>query len=433
MTSTPSPAPSHLPAPTPAPDPSVWRTVGDPLVRADGDGPLAGLTVAVKDLVAVRGHRIGAGNPDFLAEGRAETAHAPAVEALLLGGASVRGIARTVEFAYNLTGVNPHYGTPPNAALPGALPGGSTSGSASAVAAGEAEVGLGTDTAGSLRVPASYQGLWGLRTTHGVVSREGVLPLAQSFDTVGWVTRDGATLERVARWCLPAGEDGAEPGEGGFAGRPLRLRVPAEALAAVAGPTRSAFDAWLAALVATPLVSAVDVVEVGDLAAAAELFRVVQAAEAWRNLGAWVQAHPGSVGPDVAGRLEVAATVTAEHEGAARAELARWRERARALVADALLVLPTAPGPAPGRSGSAADIDAVRVATLRLTTLAGVGGLPALSVPVLTVPSALGPAPVGVSLVGPAGSDVALVREARELQRAVASAVPPGPGPVPVP
>lgn len=154
-------------------DRSVWRTVGDPLFQGAWNGPLVGLTVAVKDLFAIKGYRIGAGNPAYLDDGHAETTTSSAVSDLLRGGASLRGIARTDEFAYSIAGNNAHYGTPPNGALPGTLPGGSSSGPASAVATGQAEIGLATDTAGSVRVPASYQGLWGLRTTHGLVPRQG--------------------------------------------------------------------------------------------------------------------------------------------------------------------------------------------------------------------------------------------------------------------
>ena len=137
---------------------AVWRTVGDPLWQGAWEGPLEGLTVAVKDVFAIKGYRVGAGNPAFLDSARPEPTTAPAVSDLLRGGASLRGIARTDEFAYSIAGDNPHYGTPPNGALPGALPGGSSSGPASAVATGQAEVGLATDTAGSVRVPGLTPG-----------------------------------------------------------------------------------------------------------------------------------------------------------------------------------------------------------------------------------------------------------------------------------
>lgn len=389
-------------------DRSVWRSVGDPLFQGAWDGPLEGLTVAVKDLFAIKGYRIGAGNPTYLDSARAETTTAPAVADLLRGGASLRGIARTDEFAYSIAGDNAHYGTPPNAALPGALPGGSSSGPATAVATGQADVGLATDTAGSVRVPASYQGLWGLRTTHGLVPRQGLLPLAQSFDTVGWLTRDGATLQRVADWCLSYdGSDSTESvfGESG-ADLPWRFVMPAEALDAADAATRAAFEAFVAAS-ALP----VDTASIGDLDDYLVPFRTVQGAEAWRNNGDWLRAHPGATGPAVAERFRAAAAVTAADETAARAALAPLRARLTDLVTDAVLILPTAPGAAPARTAGGEGIDAVRQATLRLTTPAAVAGLPALSVPLLTVASPLGPAPVGVCLIARAGTDIALVRQ----------------------
>src|SRR4051794_38315280 len=130
-------------------DPRIWRLAGDPLVRASGSGDLTGETVAVKDVFAVAGERIGAGNPAYLDQAVPQLAHAWAVERLLADGAAVRGIAQCDEFAYSLAGTNVHYGTPPNPHAPHRFPGGSSSGSASAVSMGLASIGLGTDTGGS--------------------------------------------------------------------------------------------------------------------------------------------------------------------------------------------------------------------------------------------------------------------------------------------
>jgi hypothetical protein len=189
---------AHVSVAAPAFDSRIWRIVGDPLVPKTGSGALDGETVAVKDLYAVAGQRIGAGNPEWLHHATPEPDHAWAVQQLLINGAAVRGIARTDEFAYSLAGTNAHHGTPPNPKAPHRISGGSSSGSASAVSMGHASIGLGTDTGGSIRVPAAYQGLWGIRTTHGVVPTGGLLPLAPSFDTVGWLTRDPSLLARVA-------------------------------------------------------------------------------------------------------------------------------------------------------------------------------------------------------------------------------------------
>ena len=410
-------------------DRSVWRTVGDPLWQGAWEGPLAGLTIAVKDLFAIKGYRIGAGNPAFLDAARAETTTAPAVTDLLRGGASLRGIARTDEFAYSIAGDNAHYGTPPNGALPGALPGGSSSGPASAVATGQAEVGLATDTAGSVRVPASYQGLWGLRTTHNLVPRQGLLPLAQSFDTVGWLTRDGATLQRVADWCLSYdGSDSTESvfGESG-SDLPWRFLVPQEVVDAAEPDTRAAFTDLCMRLEASTDGPVCTTVSIGELAGYYDPFRIVQGAEAWRNTGPWLREHPGAVGAAVAERLRAAAAVGADDEDAARAVLAPLRGRLHELVADAVLLMPTVPGPAPMRTARGERVDAVRQATLRMTTPAAVAGLPALSVPLMTVPSQLGPAPVGVCLVSRAATDIALVRLGRRLAAALEASTSPSP------
>lgn len=385
----------------PAPfDRTIWRVVGDPLIAATGDGPLDGLTVAVKDLFAVPGQPIGAGNPTWLRAAAVETEAAPAVAQLLAAGAAVRGITRTDEFAYSLAGVNEHYGTPPNGAAPLAIPGGSSSGSASAVARGFADIGLGTDTAGSIRIPASYQGLWGLRTTHGLVSRAGLLPLAPSFDTVGWLTRDADVLRRVADLCCPG-----DPVAG-----PTELLVADELLAAAEPATVAAFEAALARLDLP--VRRVRLADHGiaDPAALATTFRLVQAGEVWAAHGAWIDAHPDALGPTIAARFAAARDTDPAERAAALHRLPRERAVIRELIGTAVLALPSAPGPAPTLHADTATVERTRAATLALTSLAGIGGLPALSVPALAVTDHTEQqVPVGLCLVGAAGTDRALV------------------------
>lgn len=405
-------------------DRTIWRTVGDPLYQGAWDGPLTGTGFAAKDLFAIRGYRIGAGNPTYLDSARPETTTAPAVADLLRGGASLRGIARTDEFAYSIAGDNPHYGTPPNPGLPGALPGGSSSGPASAVASGQAEIGLATDTAGSIRVPASYQGLWGLRTTHGLIPRQGLLPLAQSFDTVGWVTRDGEMMQRVADWCLSF--DGSESTESALGESqhdlPWRFLIADEFLHDVEPSTLNAFERLLAQLGAGDHAPQLERVSVGDLDDYARPFRVVQAAEAWRNHRDWISAHPGALGESVSERFREAATVNTDQESSARIALAEAGKRLRALTQRGVLIFPTVPGPAPRRTEPRSSLELVRQATLRRTTPAAVAGCPSLSIPLLTVASPLGPAPVGVALISRPGADIALVRLARRLTNHLATA-----------
>jgi len=402
---------AHVSLPAPAINSSVWRVVGTPLVAGAASasvaasarsftttlgGPLDGQTVAVKDLFDVAGFVVGGGVPAYLAEASPSTAHAPAVQALLDAGADVTGIARTDEFAYSIAGRNPHYGTPPNGAVVGAIPGGSSSGPASAVALGQASIGLGTDTGGSVRVPASYQGLWGLRTTHGAVPVAGLLPLAPSFDTVGWLTRSPgvlgvATTVSLTKPALP----------------PLRERYAVDpALLAHAQPgVRRAFDRALADLGDAGLLDDVLAVELGDIDALFETFRTVQAAEAWAVHGDWIRTHPGALGDEIAARFDWASTITEEAEAEARVALAAARISLEEALDGRILLLPTASSTAPQATADAATIELTRAGTLRLTCIAGLTGRPGLSVPALTADGA----PVGLCLVGPRHSDLHLI------------------------
>ncbi|MBF4614675.1 amidase family protein [Curtobacterium sp. VKM Ac-1376] len=381
------------------PDPTVWRVVGEPLVAATGTGPLDGLTVAVKDLYAVPGQPVGAGNPTYLREAAVETAPAAAVGALLAAGASVRGIARTDEFAYNLTGRNAHHGTPPNSAAPNRLPGGSSSGSASAVGLGMAEIGIGTDTAGSVRVPASYQGLWGLRTTHGTVSRDGLLPLAPSFDTVGWLTRSPEVLLAALDATVPP-----PPAPAGATDAAV-LVVPEELVALVGPGVARSFTAFVETL--DEPVATVRLRDLGipDPAALQEQMRLVQAAEALTAHGPWIDAHPGALSTVVGDRFRAAGANDPDATADAVARLDDVRATIRSALVGRTLLFPTVPGPSPLLHADAAALERTRTATTAMTALASVGGLPAVSAPAMTVDRA----PVGVCLVGGPDTDRALV------------------------
>lgn len=383
-------AAAHVSAPAAPIDRAVWRVVGAPLVPATGAGPLSGLTVAVKDVFAVEGQRLGGGVPLFAREATPEPRHAGAVAALLGHGADVVGIAQTDQFAYSIAGANRRYGVPLNVRAPHALPGGSTSGGATAVALGWASVALGTDTAGSIRVPSAYQGLWGLRTTHGEVPLDGVLPLAPSFDAAGWITRDADTLRRVTAAMLPAES------------RPFDGAVTVAALNALSDETGS----HAAGSVARALDA--EAVDLGfDVDAAFAAFRTVQAFEAWAQHGAWVTAHPGALDDDVASRFAIAARVSGNEAESAREIVRQAASVLRDLVADRPLILPTSASAPPALNATAEDIDAHRANTLRLCCLAPIAGLPAVAFPSPGDPS------VGVCVVGARRRDLDLIDLAR--------------------
>lgn len=338
------------PPAVPAMDRTVWRVLGDPLLPGAPGGPLSGHTVAVKDLFAVRGHPVGAGNPTWLAQAPVAEEHAAAVSSLLGAGAAVAGIARTDEFAYSIAGTNAHYGTPPNSAAPDRIPGGSSSGPASAVSTGQADIGLGTDTAGSVRVPASYQGLHGLRSTRGLLDSTGMLALAPSFDAVGWLTRDAATLAAVTAALLPATRRA-----------PLTRGLVIPAVTALAEePVRAAFSAAVTRLLDGGVLASVDTaaIDPAELQEWCTAFRTVQGHEAWALHGGWITEHRGALGPDVSARFAAASLIDAPAAAAARRTVDGARVALGALlVPGTVAMLPSTSSVAPRRDTPAGPPD----------------------------------------------------------------------------
>ena len=370
--------------------------------EALGRGPLAGLRLAVKDLIDVAGAVTGGGNPDWAALHGPATHDALAVQALRAAGAELVGKTVTDELAFSLEGENAHHGTPRNPRAPQRLPGGSSSGSAVAVAANLADIALGTDTGGSVRVPASFCGVFGFRPTHGSVSLHGVLPFAPSFDTVGWFARDAALLRRVGEALLPR----AEPA-------PVRRLMCARDVFALAdGDAAERLRPIARELGADDEVDVFDGGPTDWLAAYATL----QGAEIRTQLGAWIAAHRPRFGASIAPRFDGLSAIT-------EADVARWRpwraqqaQRLRDRLAEgAVLVLPTTPGPALLKS---ADGDArvdFYARALAINALAGHAGLPQITLPLATLDGRADGAPLGLSLVGAAGSDAALLAFAAAL------------------
>ena len=382
-------------------------------LRLEGaeSGPLQGLTAAVKDIYDIAGFVTGCGNPDWARTHGPAEATAPLVRSLLDAGASVAGKTITDELAYSLNGQNFHYGTPANVNAPGRIPGGSSSGSAAAVAGGLVDTALGSDTGGSIRIPASYCGLYGLRPTHGLLSLDGVMPLAPSFDTAGWFAREPEILLRVGQ-TLFAGVSGVRSDWA-----PGRLLLFADAFDLAAREARAA----LAPLVTGLQQFVVPGEEVvlgepgGGLAAWMLRFRLLQAREIREIHGAWIAENRPAFGPEVKERFDWAMGLEND-EALAEAEVARAELRGRALELlgdDGLLCLPTAPDRAPLTSAGAEDLRDHRGRVLSLTCVAGLAGLPQITLPLARV----GGCPLGISLIGPPGSDLGLMKLAVRFAR----------------
>ena len=373
-------------------------------VAGRAGGPLADLTFAAKDLFDVAGHPTGGGNPDWARQRPLPTRHAWAVQTLLDAGATLIGKTVTDEVSLGILGENPFDGTPLNPKAPDRVPGGSSSGSASAVAQGLCDTALGTDTGGSVRVPASFCGLYGIRPTHGRLDLTGMMPQAPSSDTTGWFARDADTFARVSEVLL---------------GEPIPTRLPTTLVVAVdafglADPeTAAALQPMVHTLAAMVGYVREDLLAPPGLSIWARAQRTLQPYEAWLTFKDWLDRDNPRMAFSVARNLALGSTIPESERQWAALMRAEARARLGWLVPPGvILCMPTTPFPAPRRGLSLTTLEPLRA---RITCLAAHGGL--TGVPQVSLPGAhVDGLPVGLSIVGAPGSDAALVAVAKAME-----------------
>jgi amidase len=374
----------------------VPHDISAPIAGASS-GPLAGLTAVVKDMYDIAGYRTGGGSPEWLEAHPPAASNASAVQKILDAGTTIVGKTVCDEFFYSVSGANAHYGTPVNPRALGRLPGGSSSGSASAAAAGACDFALGSDTGGSVRIPASFCGLYGLRPTHGRVDLTGAMAMAPMFDVGGWFSSVPAVFRKVGAVLL-----------GGQAVRePIRHVMVLEDAFAQADPEVGALLRGFlqAAGAAIPKPST------GTLAPQGfdpwrEIVRMVQAREVWKHYGPFIEKHRPRLGPGIKERMEFASSVAENDAAALRKEIPGARAQIRSVAKPGtVLALPSAPCIAPLTKTPPAEQESFRVRVMRLTCISGISGLPQVSVPAGTISGC----PIGISFLGWAGGDEALL------------------------
>lgn len=361
----------------------------------ESSGRLSGATFVVKENIDVTSQVSTNGHPQWAASHAAAEASAPVVDRLLAAGARLVGKTHMEEMAYSLLGANPHYGTPINPAAQDRHPGGSSSGSAVAVAAGLVNFALGTDTAGSCRAPAAFCGVYGIRSSHDAIAMTGVIPLAHSFDAIGWFARDLGVMASVGDALLPKDAvDGAIEEavllSDAFTG--VETEFASRAASAIDGLKN--FVPWREATL-----------EEEFFKTALAHFRNMQAYEAWAAHGAWIVANRPTFGKGVEERFAYAAKVTIDQKKAAETFRDEARKRIDAIMgSQGFIVTPTTPFRAPLLTESEDALDAKRYQMMRLFLIASYFGLPQISLPLPTTE-----APVALSFIGRRGSDRALI------------------------
>ena len=351
-------------------------------------GRLNGMTFAVKDVFAIKDYTNTAGNPDWLRTHAPASQHADAVRRLLNQGAKLRGTTHTDELMYSLNGENYHYGTPVNPKAPNRIPGGSSSGSAVAVAAGEVDFALGTDTLGSVRVPSSYCGIFGFRPTHGIISMDGVIPLAKSFDTIGWMGRNPEILLEVADVLITDETQTDYRIENVFIGN--------EAWSMLGDDVKEKL--WLFVELFETITGNVKKVNISDvpLGEWANAFRFIQGWEIWNEHGKWVQDVNPQFGPGIAERFNWTSTIQ-EHECDVPFKLKKkLREEVSRLIGKrGVLVIPTTPGIAPLLNLASDEVEQNRMKMMQLACIASLTGLPQVTLPLAEKDGC----PMGISII----------------------------------
>jgi amidase len=373
--------------------------VPGPPVRVDGarDGPLAGLTFAAKDLFDVAGHPTGGGNPDWARQHPIPTRHAWAVQRLLDAGATLIGKTITDEVSLGILGENPFDGTALNPKAPDRVPGGSSSGSASAVAQGLCDTALGTDTGGSVRVPASFCGLHGIRPTHGRLDLTGMMRQAPSSDTTGWFARDARTFARVSEVML---------GEPTPATLPTRLVIAVDAFGLADAETAAALQPMVRKLSALVGETREDLLAPPGLSLWSRAQRTLQPWEAWLTFKDWLDRDNPRLAFSVARGLALSSTISESD----RQWAALTRDEARARIAwllppGTIACIPTTPFPAPRRGLPLSTLDPLRARMHCLTAHGGLTGVPQVNLPGTTVDGL----PVGLSILAARGGDATLI------------------------
>ena len=372
------------------------------------DGPLARLTFAAKDIFDVEGYVTGCGNPHWKATHGPAESNAWVVQRLVDAGATMAGKTITDELTRGIFGENMHYGTPINPRAPGRVPGGSSSGSASAVAGALVDFALGSDTGGSVRVPASFCGLYGLRPTHGRVPLDGMLLQAPSFDTIGWFARDAEIFARAGAIILPGGPS---------IGRPRRLVVAEDAFALVGPEVRQGLERALEMVAPLFQGRTTERLSPSSLEEWSGHQQILQSREAWESARDWIDAVNPTFSFEVSDRYAMARAVTDDQIVAAQAGRDSVIARMNDVFAgdDTVVCLPTTVGPAPLVGQRVSERHELRLRNSALTSIAGNTGRPQLSLPLVEVDGL----PVGLSLLGDYGSDEQLIALAAEIAVAV--------------
>lgn len=375
-------------------------------VQTSHKGKLKDLTFVAKDLLDIKGLVTGGGNPDWKRTHAPSTNNCPAIQALLDEGAHLLGKSLTDELAFSLDGLNKHYPVPYNPNFPGYITGGSSSGSASAVANSFCDFALGTDTAGSVRVPSAYCGIYGMRPSHGRISLEGTIPLGTTFDTIGFLSRSLEILEQVGSVLLRQDQQAPQM---------RQISLVEDCLSILDQSWHQSFlEKWNAVSNLSSQFGFAPNKKIelkNDLDSFSELFNYARGFEAWQAHGEWFEQTNPNMSDSIKQRFLSCRNVSEHDYQSALTKRAESIKSIHEKLNGAFLFLPTVRSTPPGVDASEDELLQNRKANILLNSLASFCGLPQISLPYKHEEQKF-----AFSLVGPYGSDMQLLALARFIE-----------------
>lgn len=362
------------------------------------NGELQGLTFGAKDVFKILGSTYGNGHPKWLQTNSPDDFTTGVIDKLLEHGADLVGKTVCDELCFSISGENWHYGSPINPHDPRRFAGGSSSGSGVAVAGGLVDFALGSDCLGSVRVPASYNGIFGMRPTYARVDNEGEAPYCESMDVLGYMARETEVLRKVSKIILGRDEQDYE-----FS----RLIVPKDCYQILDLETKLALKSAV-----DHIKSNFSFIDEGDISIQGleewvDVFRYIQGYEVWESYGSWIRKYRPFISRGAKERLKWASTVTlGEYKKAYEKKRYIINKVDERLGNDGVICIPTVASIAPLRTTSFNEINKIREKSSVLLAISPLTGTPQITIPMANKEGM----PLGVSLIGPRGSDLALVQ-----------------------
>ena len=367
----------------------------------NSSGLLNELKFLVKDMCHIKGLKTSCGNPDFFNKCIPAKEHAPFLKGILNEGASLNGLTICDEFFYSLIGENGHYGTPTNLNAPSCVPGGSSSGSAAALTTDLYDFSIGSDTGGSVRIPASFCGLIGMRPTHNRINTKGVYPMAPSFDTIGWFANSAEIFQKVGDVLL----DKIERSNVNF----KRFLIAEDLLELCDAEVQDSFNNYI-----KNNLPDIDKKRLSKISKdiIADNFRILQGNEVKINIIPWIEKNKPNISPEIRSRIDMASKITdIEVNRALIFRKTLIDEIEKSLPEGNIAVFPTSPFSAPKSGQDDESLGSFRKRLMELTSIAGMTSRPQITIPRLKDKSG----PVGISLLGWKYSDEILLNKLMEI------------------